>query len=252
MSRWSILKDAIHGKSRSTNNLSIHRFDGFNFLAKKKAIWLGFELNIDQSMSVSEILETFHQFMSDVDSSECILVLESSGTNVSSTLQLIEECKLVSNFRIERISTSTRQSDRGELVPHVVARMYLTDDVLKPSLRSCEYWTYDLPSSNCLITREQQKNGKLNVNSLLSNKFVGVDNTGNVCVWPSEALLLYILLVEQQWKEIVRGKTVLELGGGMTSLAGIGIAASGLSSEVTVTDGHPDCVVNQVRTSLSK
>eukprot|EP01034_Spumella_vulgaris_P033536 gene33536-41384_t len=40
---------------------------------------------------------------------------------------------------------------------------------------------------------------------------------------------------------------VLELGGGLTALAGLGISASGLCrGRVVITDGHPDCVANQV------
>jgi calmodulin-lysine N-methyltransferase len=40
------------------------------------------------------------------------------------------------------------------------------------------------------------------------------------------------------------GRRVLELGGGMTGLCGLGLAARGGCAAVTVTDGHPDCVRN--------
>jgi predicted nicotinamide N-methyase len=45
---------------------------------------------------------------------------------------------------------------------------------------------------------------------------------------------------------MVSGKRVLEIGGGMTALAGLGLAAAGIAAGVVVTDGHPDCVKNQV------
>lgn len=41
-------------------------------------------------------------------------------------------------------------------------------------------------------------------------------------------------------------RSVLELGGGMTGLCALGLACSLACSHITVTDGHPDCVANQV------
>ena len=42
-------------------------------------------------------------------------------------------------------------------------------------------------------------------------------------------------------------RAVLELGGGMTALCGLGIAAALKCAAVVLTDGHMDCVRNQVR-----
>lgn len=39
---------------------------------------------------------------------------------------------------------------------------------------------------------------------------------------------------------------ILELGGGATALCGLGLAVAGVGKEVILTDGHPDCVRNQV------
>ena len=41
-------------------------------------------------------------------------------------------------------------------------------------------------------------------------------------------------------------RNILELGGGMTGMCGLGLAAALPCSSVFVTDGHPDCVANQV------
>ena len=71
--------------------------------------------------------------------------------------------------------------------------------------------------------------------ALLSNVFDNIDNTGNICVWPAESALLCSLLLSERYRSLVRGKRVLELGGGQVGLAGLGLAVSGLCSEVVRT-----------------
>ena len=49
MSRWSLLKAAIVGKvddKSSLNDVSIHRFTGFEVIKKQKCIWKGFQLHV--------------------------------------------------------------------------------------------------------------------------------------------------------------------------------------------------------------
>ena len=49
MSKWTLLKAAISGKNDRKDegiDVSIHRFSGFDVLAKRKIIWQGFQLNL--------------------------------------------------------------------------------------------------------------------------------------------------------------------------------------------------------------
>jgi len=77
-------------------------------------------------------------------------------------------------------------------------------------------------------------------------QLVGFNNTGNVCVWPSEESLAVFCLSN---KHLFQGSRVLELGGGMTCLAGCLLAVSDFSPhpaprEIHLTDGNPTSVSN--------
>lgn len=74
-----------------------------------------------------------------------------------------------------------------------------------------------------------------------ANELIGFNNTGNVCVWPSEECLAYYLLRN---RNLCRNRSVLELGGGMSCLAGVLAAKYCNPSAVTLTDGNVTSVDN--------
>ncbi|XP_018562216.1 calmodulin-lysine N-methyltransferase [Anoplophora glabripennis] len=70
---------------------------------------------------------------------------------------------------------------------------------------------------------------------------MGFNNTGNICIWPSEETLSYYVCSNL---EKFNHKSVLELGGGMSCLAGLFAAKYGKPKRVTVTDGNKVSVDN--------
>lgn len=74
-----------------------------------------------------------------------------------------------------------------------------------------------------------------------ANELIGFNNTGNVCVWPSEECLAFYLMKN---RELCRNRRILELGGGMSCLAGVIAAKYCNPSTVTLTDGNVTSVDN--------
>lgn len=70
---------------------------------------------------------------------------------------------------------------------------------------------------------------------------MGFNNTGNVCIWPSEETLAYYIAAN--W-HLFKNKTVIELGGGMSCLAGLFCAKYGGPKCVTLTDGNKISIDN--------
>ena len=76
------------------------------------------------------------------------------------------------------------------------------------------------------------------------HELAGFNNTGNVCLWPSEEVMALFCLENL---DMFTGATVCELGAGMAGLAGVFLACSHRPRQVLLTDGNTKSVDNLKR-----
>lgn len=104
------------------------------------------------------------------------------------------------------------------------------------STKGATWFRYTCPYQQDLCMDIRHLPGTVNVKTLL-----GFNNTGNVCVWPSEEVMTYYCLKNtEQFREC----NICELGGGMTCLAGVALSMLSEANYVLVTDGNEDSVLN--------
>lgn len=137
----------------------------------------------------------------------------------------------------EEVGLATLSSSKGDTAERVW---------MKYSYRSKEG-----DQLSCVDGEEENTSGDIALSVLISHlsqrttqslqAMMGFNNTGNVCVWPSEEVLAHFCL---QSRRQFCGKSVCELGGGMTCLAGLSLALTGSPSRVVLTDGNPTSVEN--------
>lgn len=244
MSKWVLLKDVIaKGHRNTTSTNSIHKFEGHQLFATKRFLWTGYQFQVSfaEDDDVCTILALCESYIHASDSSEIFLTI--FGIPLKSIDNLLDI--LVDNHSSICFDLLKKDCDSD----NYSIKFRVSHATFVP-LHSClEYRCYNLEpfSENCLYTREPAKTKRIKAQDLLSNRLYGVDNTGNVCVWPAESILLYYLLAN---RNLVGGKKVVELGGGSSGLVGLGLSSTGLCDEVLITDGHPHCIINQVSENL--
>lgn len=278
MSKLALVRALLAGGIKNPeSDSSIHRFQGFKLFSKSILIWKGFEFKIEISDTESScnssrnIQETSLKLFQEIQ--ETLNLLDISHA----TYQVCFHSKDNQNEFVEYInssgSISTTIISKSQLESIYIVNVSVTNTSLQfiPLFRECSYFKINITLSASLsipsnvssvnsvqstsaeislpqltiYTRENNELAKVDIKGLTSHKLYGIDNTGNVCVWASESILLYTLLHSPNLDNILRGKSVLELGGGMTALCGLSLAALSLARSVVLTDGHPDCVRNQ-------
>ena len=278
MSKWSLLKSSLKGKREHDNELSIHCFKGFNddLVERKKILYTGLMIQfnvcnciISNNESINNglplyAINSLHSMLTicydymetKADTTEINVIIIAIGSFISKLIDMINTGLKNDCFRMDYIKTgisnnndNNYDNDNDDNNTYMLCKIYVKHKLLKPTMNLCNFWSYNLPFHNNtnIITREKNEDASVGISGLLSNKMHGIDNTGNVKVWTSELLLLYILLekMNQDGDSFKRRKSVLELGGGNTGLCGLGLAITNWCESVMLTDGHPDCVLNQ-------
>lgn len=247
MSKWSLLKESLTKGRSSANSASIHAFPGHQLLRKEKVIWRGYKISFlfqdggDYAKLTDLVLSSFRNF----DSCEIELEIV-DHTRTFDTTRLQDEIAIRNHMNVVNLyeRANIESSD------HTFKNILIRSVEYIPVYSTCSFVRYVLPSGKSVFAREIPEKRKLKAADILSDKVYGVDNTGNICTWPSESILLYLLIQVPWLREMVARKSILEIGGGQTSLAALGLAVEEISNDITLSDGHPNCVLNQVRQVL--
>eukprot|EP01095_Lingulamoeba_sp_RSL-Kostka_P015054 TRINITY_DN6801_c0_g1_i1.p1 TRINITY_DN6801_c0_g1~~TRINITY_DN6801_c0_g1_i1.p1 ORF type:complete len:325 (-),score=72.55 TRINITY_DN6801_c0_g1_i1:75-1049(-) len=120
------------------------------------------------------------------------------------------------------------------------------NDEDKIDIKEYEYILYSKIDEDLL--NEEEKNKKILVrnrmiekSSITLKECTSFDNTGNICIWPSEEVLAYYCLKNI---ETFDEKKVLEIGAGLGGLGGLIISVYGNATSVYITDGNERCGIN--------
>jgi hypothetical protein len=271
MSRWSVLASARsgHREDITANASSIHSFQGFNNVLKsKKTIWKEFVLVVPvedlllhqgEGGGMELLSSVCDQYLANsIDCNECVVEIVNISDATRSWLSDLIEV----GMREDRLRWY--DSETG-LRPHTSAiKVYYQNKQLASIFPQCIYRVYEAACSEAgsssnsvsdvrvmsVFTREKSERATIKASDLLSHRNVGVDNTGNVRIWPAEQILTQVVLRNERVQQLFRSDPtrtkLLELGGGMTALCGLSLAIGGVTDSVVLTDGHPHCVLNQV------
>ncbi|CAF0919593.1 unnamed protein product, partial [Brachionus calyciflorus] len=103
--------------------------------------------------------------------------------------------------------------------------------VKKNTSKNYEWYSVSIPS----IDPRQTISVRFYESTFNVKDLVGFNNTGNICLWPSEEIMTLFCAKNSA---IFDDKSVCELGGGMTCLAGLMIGKYSQAKEVFLTDGN--------------
>lgn len=197
MARWRILKEAIIGKSTSFHNssASVRRFDSFGFLQSIKID--NSTMNIPYSKPHVKGASN-HRFYNSNNIKNTNYVVDDTDSD--------DEDVCVSN------KDKKNKSDVSTDAEHY------------------EWYDISLPSVDMDSVKVRFYNGPIGLKDMM-----GFNNTGNVCLWPSEEIMTYFCIKNSA---IFDDKSVCELGGGMTCLGGLMISRCSQPNEVFLTDGN--------------
>lgn len=202
--RWAILKKAIlnkNGSFKPTSSSSKRRFNSFGFI---KSVKIAYNDDKEDGLDHNNNNATSNYRNSRCDTSED----DDDNDDVCFSSKPKTNTKMTSEKRIDFYKKNKKREPNN----------FQWYEISVPSIDPDE----------CVKARFY--NGPISLNDM-----VGFNNTGNICLWPSEEIMTYFCVKNSA---IFDNKSVCELGGGMTCLGGLMISKCSKPKEVFLTDGN--------------
>lgn len=145
------------------------------------------------------------------------------------------------NVNIPNRGKTTAARKRWSILAHAICKENLlsANDVSVRRFTSFELFAPQVIKNNWykFATKDSKYSVEIQYlqGSITAIDLIGFNNTGNICIWPSEETLACYVLANLS---CFYSKKVLELGGGMSCLAGLMVAKYGKPCHVELTDGN--------------
>jgi hypothetical protein len=215
--RWKLLRSALvqdaasEAAHASAAAVSVRRMDSFGLLSRATC---GRIFKSDPPICTIERVHTAEEFRDLVLGFTTAL----ASTLVWSCLEvsLLEEFATAAGLQLAQFNQSTETAAIPEGCAHKKHAWYAFAPAPVCMLTVREVRSA-VPAVGCCVLTTVPVDTRPTLAQLVSHRASsthGVDNTGNVCVWPSEEVLGLLVASRGRWD--VSGKTVIELGGGMT------------------------------------
>lgn len=248
--RWAILRNALLQRDPQNSSTlidhSIHRFPGYRLLKRRPF----------NAAKLSQKLRVFcweDDLSHESNLAKLLITCLAVAAAFPKGQQIIVDGAPACDFWIDEL-TEKCNSCLSIIASEASGSTHL---LLQEKKESSKYSIYEYVfDDQCkLLTREPREN-RLSVHDLVSHRKTGVDNTGNFCVWDSERTLAFLLFHHLEYfglLELRAATKITELGTGMAGLSAIALGlrlqlnktnAVDKKIEVTLTDGHPDGVLN--------
>jgi len=210
--RWNILKQAILNKNSTfhASKSSVRRFDSFGLIHCVKIAYIS-----SNSTSNNSKQNNSNKYYKDSTDKHNYANQNDSDDDDDDICYKVSKTSLTPNKHRVRDNLSDQENED----------YYEWFNVSVPSL---------LSANNFIKVRFY--NAHIGLKDL-----VGFNNTGNICLWPSEEIMTYFCVKNMK---IFENKSVCELGGGMTCLAGLMISKFSEPAEVFLTDGNESSFEN--------
>jgi hypothetical protein len=223
--RWHILKNAIINKNSSyyKSKMSVRRFDSFGLI---KSIKIAYST---PSVQINNI--DHRSKKNNTNNNNKHAYRNSNHNNNDSDDSDENDVYIAGKSPVKARSSSRTKFHRDGSIDRNNNRNSSQSKQQTDAIQHFQWYAMSVPSvDSSFSVKVRFLNGPTDLKNL-----VGFNNTGNICLWPSEEIMTYFCVKNSS---IFDNKSVCELGGGMTCLAGLMISKCSQPKEVFLTDGN--------------